>query len=89
MIEVNITISNKMGLHIRAASLFVQAVTKYKSIIKIIKNNFEIDGKSIISIILLGVECGCKLKFIIDGPDETEVLSTIKNLFSSKENSKI
>jgi phosphocarrier protein len=73
---------NKKGLHARPAALLVQAVSKYKSNIKIIKDEFEIDAKSILGVMTLAATCGTELEFVIEGPDEEDVLSEITSLFN-------
>ncbi|MDR3275350.1 MAG: HPr family phosphocarrier protein [Endomicrobium sp.] len=71
-----------MGLHARPAAMLVQTVTGYKSTVKILKNDFEVDAKSITGIMTLAAGHGTKLKFVVDGPDENEVLDAIENLFT-------
>jgi phosphocarrier protein len=81
--EKIITVSNKMGLHARPAAMLVQTASKYQSSVKIIKDEFDIDAKSIMGIMALAAGQGSQLKFIADGPDENEVLSELESLFQS------
>ncbi|MDR2617214.1 MAG: HPr family phosphocarrier protein [Endomicrobium sp.] len=83
MKEKIITVSNKMGLHARPAAMLVQTANKYQSSVKIIKDDFDIDGKSIMGIMALAAGQGSQLKFIVDGPDENEVLTELESLFKS------
>ncbi|MDR3124326.1 MAG: HPr family phosphocarrier protein [Endomicrobium sp.] len=83
MKEKIITVSNKMGLHARPAAMLVQTASKYQSSVKIIKDEFDIDAKSIMGIMALAAGQGSQLKFIADGPDENEVLSELESLFQS------
>jgi phosphocarrier protein len=83
MKEKIITVSNKMGLHARPAAMLVQTANKYQSSVKIIKDDFDIDAKSIMGIIALAAGQGSQLKFIADGPDENEVLTELESLFKS------
>jgi phosphocarrier protein len=84
MKERIIIVSNKAGLHARPAATLVQILSKYQSDIKILKDDFEVDAKSIMGVMALAAACGSKLKFIADGPDECNALDAIESLFNSK-----
>ena len=84
MVESLLTIENQLGLHARPASLFVQTTNRYKSRIKVIKDNFEVDGKSIMGLLMLAAPMGTQLKVIIDGEDEEKMLENLKALFAKK-----
>jgi phosphocarrier protein len=84
MKEKIIVVSNKAGLHARPAAALVETVSKYQSNVKILKDNFVVDAKSIMDVIALAAGSGSKLKFIADGADECEVIAAIENLFNSK-----
>ena len=71
-----------MGLHARPAALLVQTTSRYKSSIRIIKDDFEVDAKSIMGIMTLAAAPDCELKFVADGPDENEVIEAIEKLFN-------
>ncbi|GMO66948.1 MAG: HPr family phosphocarrier protein [Endomicrobiia bacterium] len=81
MKEKIIIVSNKMGLHARPAAMLVQTTVKYNSTVKILKDDFEVDAKSIMGVMALAAGHGSTLKFVADGPDESEVLTAIKDLF--------
>lgn len=83
MKEKEIKVSNKMGLHARPAAMLVQTATQFNSIIKIIKDDFEVDAKSIMGVMTLAAGLGSVLKFIADGQDENEALEAIEQLFAS------
>ena len=72
MIEQEITIVNKAGMHTRPASQIVKIAAKYESDFFISKNNFEVNGKSIIGVMTLAAEKGSKLILKFDGEDEEE-----------------
>ncbi|HRE40200.1 MAG TPA: HPr family phosphocarrier protein [Ignavibacteria bacterium] len=72
MIEKEITIVNKAGMHTRPASQIVKIAAKFKSDFFISKNNFEVNGKSIIGVMTLAAEKGSKLLLKFDGEDEVE-----------------
>jgi phosphocarrier protein HPr len=78
--EIEVQIKNNAGLHARPSALFVQTVTQFSSEIKIISNGEEINGKSIMGLMLLAAEKGRILKVVADGEDEDAVLAKIKQL---------
>ena len=78
--EIEVQIKNHAGLHARPSALFVQTVTQFSSEIKIISNGEEINGKSIMGLMLLAAEKGRILKVVADGDDEDAVLAKIKQL---------
>jgi phosphocarrier protein len=84
MKEKIIVVLNKMGLHARPAAMLVQIANGYQSAVKILKDDFEVDAKSIMGVMTLAAGQRSKLNFVADGPDENEVLVAIENLFKSK-----
>lgn len=84
MIRKTVKIKNKLGLHARPASLFVQTTSKFKSSIKVFKDEHEVDGKSIMGLMMLAAGLGTELELLIDGIDENELISAIENLIEKK-----
>lgn len=84
MIEKNFKIKNKLGLHARPAALLAQTVAKFQSKVSIIKNGQEVDGDSILGIMMLAVEFGSEITVIINGEDEKEAIKKIEELFTRK-----
>jgi len=84
MKEKIIVVSNKSGLHARPTATLVQTLNKYQSGVKILKDDFEVDAKSVMGVMALAAACGSKLKFVVDGPDEGETIAAIERLFNSK-----
>ncbi len=84
MIEKKLTLKNKLGLHARAAAKLVQTAEQFKSEIKIVKDNVEADGKSILGVLLLAAPIGTELTFIVDGEDENEAMKAIEDLIEDK-----
>lgn len=82
MLSENIEIINKLGLHARAAAKFVNTATAFESKIKIGKDGREVDGKSIMSVMMLAASCGSFIDIITEGPDEHEALEAIKALIN-------
>ncbi|MDR2772654.1 MAG: HPr family phosphocarrier protein [Elusimicrobiota bacterium] len=83
MIEKKLIVKSKQGLHARPGALLVQMLSKYKSEVKIFKDDMEIDAKSVMSILILAADCGSDLKFVINGEDEEEVSKELEKFFNS------
>jgi len=81
MIQQEVTIRNKAGLHTRPAAAIVKLAAKFKADFYIEKDNVEINGKSIIGVMTLAAEQGSKLLLKFDGPDETEASKAMIDLF--------
>ncbi len=84
MTEKEVTIKNRAGIHARPAALIVQTANKYTSKIHMIKDNEEINAKSIMGIITLGAGYNTNLKIRADGPDEQEAVNALAELFERR-----
>ena len=84
MIERALKIQNKLGLHARAAALFVQTANKYASHITIEKEGVEVNGKSIMGIMMLAAAKGNDVVVRTNGEDELEAADTIERLVADK-----
>lgn len=81
MIEKTVTIVNKAGMHTRPASALVKIASKYKSEFFIVKNGFQINGKSIIGVMTLAAEHGSQVTLQFDGPDEAKASAEVIKFF--------
>lgn len=81
MIEKTVTIKNKAGMHTRPASMLVKIASKYKSDFYIIKDGFQINGKSIIGVMSLAAEYGSSVQLRFDGSDEAKAAAEITKYF--------
>ena len=84
MIKETVPIINKLGLHARAAAKLVSTATRYASDIKITRNGKEVDGKSIMSVMMLAASCGTDIDITVEGPDENEAINALKELISDR-----
>lgn len=84
MVEKEVQLTNKLGLHARPAAMVVQTASKFTSEIRLIKDDLEINGKSIMGVMMLAAEKGSILKIRVEGEDETEALEKLIQLFESK-----
>ncbi len=71
-----------MGIHARAAARLVSVAGRYRSRVALtrLNHNEEIDGKSILGILMLAASPGTAIVFTVDGPDETAALEAIERL---------
>ena len=81
MIEQEVTITNRSGLHTRPAATLVKVASRFKSEFFIVKDGFVINGKSIIGVMTLAAEQGSTLVLRFEGEDEQEASSAILDLF--------
>lgn len=84
MTERSIEIKNKLGLHARAAAKLVHIASRFKADIKVRKGDEEVDGKSILGILLLAAGRGSTILLKADGSDEREALDAIEKLIDAK-----
>ena len=81
MIEKDIVIRNRAGLHTRPAATLVKTAATFKADFFIVKDGVEINGKSIIGVMTLAAEQGATLLLRFDGEDEQEACAAIVGLF--------
>lgn len=77
-------IQNRAGLHARPAALFVQMANKFESQIKVAKEDREVDGKSIMGIMMLAAGKGTQIRITAQGIDEKEALERLEELINNK-----
>ncbi len=82
MIVHEFVINNKSGLHARPAALWVQTASRYQSSIRLKKANREVDGKSLLAILSLGLTAGSSVQVTVDGPDETAADSELRQIIA-------
>jgi phosphocarrier protein HPr len=80
MLEQEFTIVNKLGLHARASALLVKTAIRFDSDIRIERDGIEINGKSIMGIMMLAAAKGSVVMLKIAGMDEAEAMSTLGEL---------
>ena len=81
-----LTVINKLGIHARPAALFVKVAGKFQSDITVEKDGEQINGKSIMGLMMLAAAQGSKLKIIADGPDAEAAVRELEELFVQKFN---
>ena len=84
MIQTQVTIINKLGLHARAAAKFVSCAAAFASSTKAGKDGKLVDGKSIMSVMMLAAGKGTVLDLEIEGSDEDAALEALKELIANR-----
>ena len=80
MIEQAVEITNSLGLHARPAAQFVRTASGFASEVVVVVDGAEINGKSIMGVMMLAAECGSSLVIRTRGADEVEALAAMVNL---------
>lgn len=84
MLEQEITITNRLGLHARASAKLVQLVQGFKSTVWLVSNGREVNAQSIMGVMMLAAGLGSPLTIRADGPDESTALAAVAELFERK-----
>ena len=82
--ERSVTISNRNGLHARPAAEIVKCASRYDSEITMVRDDLEVNGKSIMGVMMLAAEYGSTLIVRATGPDAPEAVQAIANLIEQK-----
>ena len=80
VVKKELVVQNKTGLHARPAAMFVQVANKYESDITIIKEEQEVNGKSIMGILMLAAEKGAKIIIVADGDDAEKAVEELSEI---------
>jgi phosphocarrier protein HPr len=83
LVERKIQVTNKLGLHARPAAMLVQNASKFKSEIRLKKEDVEANAKSILSV-MMAAEVGSFVTIKAQGDDEEQAVETIAKLFEEK-----
>ncbi len=86
MIEQNLQILNRLGLHARPAALIAQTAAKFAADISLTKDQVTINAKSIMGVMMLAAEHGSSVCLKVQGPDEKVAFEALKQLFDNKFN---
>ena len=84
MLEKKITIINKLGLHARAAAKLIGTTSRFLADIRLEKDGREVDGKSIMSVMMLAASKGTELTIKTDGEDQTEAMQAIETIINNR-----
>ena len=84
MLKQTTTIVNKLGLHARAAAKFVTQASLFESEIYVKRNDQEVNGKSIMGVMMLAAAKGSEIELIIDGVDEQQAIQSLLELIAGR-----
>jgi phosphocarrier protein HPr len=84
MLEKEIVITNRLGLHARASAKLVQLVQGFKSTVHLVSKGREVNAQSIMGVMMLAAGLGSPLTVRVDGPDEESALTAVVALFERK-----
>ena len=84
MIERVVTIGNKNGLHARPAAEIVKLAAKFKSDIRLAREDLEVNGKSIMGVMMLAAGLGSEIEIETDGEDEQAAMDALRALIADK-----
>jgi len=84
MLERDLEIKNKLGLHARAAAKFVRCAGGFAAQITVVRGDMSVDGKSIMGVLLLAAPMGTVLRVVADGEDEQEAVAALEGLVNDK-----
>ncbi|VAW83319.1 Phosphotransferase system, phosphocarrier protein HPr [hydrothermal vent metagenome] len=84
MQDKNITIVNKLGLHARAAAKLVTLASSFASSVKLARNGQEVNGKSIMGVMMLAASKGTEIRVIAEGDDEHEAIEKLTELIENR-----
>ncbi|CUA81842.1 MULTISPECIES: HPr family phosphocarrier protein [Gulbenkiania] len=84
MLNRQVDIINKLGLHARASSKFTQLSSRFKSEIWITRNGRRVNGKSIMGVMMLAAGKGATIELEVNGPDEEEAMTALVELIANR-----
>jgi phosphocarrier protein len=85
LIKKELVVKNKQGLHARPAAIFVQVANKFDARITVRRDAEEVNGKSIMGILMLGAEKGSLIIIEADGADAERALEELEKIISTEE----
>jgi phosphocarrier protein HPr len=84
MIERQVTLTNRLGLHARAASKLVQAASAHASEVWVARDGRRVNAKSIMGVLLLAAPCGSELCLEVSGDDEQQAMEALVALIEDR-----
>ena len=84
MLTKKVLIINKLGLHARASAKLVNLAGRYASEIYFSRNGKQVNGKSIMGVMMLAANKGSELEITVNGDDEVEAMNALENLINDK-----
>ncbi len=82
--EIQLLIRNQLGLHARACALFVKTSSRFKSNVSVSRDDLEVNGKSIMGVMMLAAEEGATILVKAEGDDASDALEALRELVDGK-----
>ena len=79
----DVKVQNKIGLHARPATFFIQKANEYKSAIWVEREERRVNAKSLLGVLSLGIVGGASIRILADGPDEQEAVNGLVQLIET------
>jgi phosphocarrier protein len=84
MLERRVTVQNSHGIHARPAAEIVKTAAKFTAHITLVRDDLDVNGKSIMGVMMLAAECGAELLIRADGADAEAALDALAALIAGK-----
>ena len=84
MTQTEMLIRNQLGLHARACALFVKTAARYRAEVWVARDDLEVNGKSIMGVMMLAAEEGATISVRAEGPDEADAVAALQELVDGK-----
>lgn len=81
-VQKTFTVPTKLGLHARPAALFVQAVQRFRCEVAVSKGDLEVNGKSLMGLMMLAAENGARIKVTLTGSEAPQAMVEVEKLFA-------
>jgi len=82
--ETQLVIRNQLGLHARACALFVKTAARYRANVFVRRDDLEVNGKSIMGVMMLAAEEGSLISVRAEGEDELQAVAALRELVDGK-----
>jgi phosphocarrier protein len=84
MVERQVTVMNSHGIHARPAAEIVKTAARFKASITLVKDDLDVNGKSIMGVMMLAAECGSTITLRADGDDAAPAIDALAALIAGK-----
>jgi phosphocarrier protein len=84
MVERQVTVMNSHGIHARPAAEIVKTAARFRSNITLVKDDLDVNGKSIMGVMMLAAECGSTITLRADGDDASPAVDALAALIAGK-----
>ena len=83
MRQRTLRIVNELGMHMRAANVFANLATRFQSSVQVSKSGIDVNGKSVMGLMMLAATCGSEIVVQVHGRDEIQALAELTDLVQS------